>query len=119
MNTVVAQQSSVNTAIKALHDSLIAQHKALSDRLATTTSADDAEAIVREMQEVNFRVMMSGSLLFKQTTAAIDTQMQTVVDASADLGEAIAKAEKVADIIKATSKFLGLVDKVLDKIKLA
>ena len=119
MNAVVTQQTSVNTDIKALHDSLIAQHKALSDRLAVTTTADDAEAIVREMQEVNFRVMMSGSLLFKQTTAAIDTQLQSVVDASADLEKAIAQADRINDIIKATSKFLGLVDKVLDKIKLA
>lgn len=114
----VTQQSSVNTGIKALHDDLMTQHKALSDRLAVTTSADDAEAIVREMQEVNFRVMMSGSLLFKQTTAAIDTQLQSVIDASADLGKAIAQAEKIKDVIKATSRFLGLVDKVLDKIKL-
>lgn len=118
MNTVVAPQTSVNTGIKALHDNLIAQHKALSDRLATTTTADDAEAIVREMQEVNFRVMMSGSLLFKQTTAAIDTQMQTVIDAGGDLDTAIARADKINDIIKATGKFLGLVDKVLDRIKL-
>lgn len=118
MNTVVAQQSSVNTGIKALHDSLIVQHKALSDRLATTTSADDAEAIVREMQEVNFRVMMSGSLLFKQTTAAIDAQMQDVVDAGNGLEQAIARADKVGTIIKAVSKFLGQVDKVLDRVKL-
>ena len=73
MNAVI-QQSTVNTGIKALHDDLMAQHKALSDRLSVTTSADDAEAIVREMQEVNFRVMMSGRLLFKQTTAAISSR---------------------------------------------
>lgn len=115
----VVQQSSVNTGIKALHDDLMAQHKRLSDRLAVTTSADDAEAIVREMQEINFRVMMSGSLLFKQTTAAIDTQLQGVVDASADLEKAIAQADRIKSLIKAVSKFLGLVDKVLDTIKLA
>ena len=118
MNAVI-QQSTVNTGIKALHDDLMAQHKALSDRLSVTTSADDAEAIVREMQEVNFRVMMSGSLLFKQTTAAIDTQLQSVVDASSGLEQAIAQADRIKDLIKATSRFLGLVDKVLDKIKLA
>lgn len=118
MNAVIANQSPINAETKQLHDSLIAQHQALSDKLATVTSADDADAIVREMQEINFRVMISGSLLFKQTTAQIDTSLQSVIAAAADLKTAIAQADKVRDIIKATSKFLGLVDKVLDKIKL-
>lgn len=118
MNAVIANQSTINSETKQLHDNLIAQHQALSDRLATVTSADDAEAIVREMQEINFRVMISGGLLFKQTTAQIDDNLQSVIAAGTDLKTAIAQADKVRDIIKATSKYLGLVDKVLDRIKL-
>ncbi|MBL8264581.1 MAG: hypothetical protein JNM58_19375 [Xanthomonadaceae bacterium] len=118
MNAVIAQQSAINAETKQLHDNLIAQHQALSDRLSTVTSADDADAIVREMQEINFRVMISGGLLFKQTTAQIDGNLQSVIAAGADLKTAIAQADRIRDIIKATSKFLGLVDKVLDKIKL-
>jgi hypothetical protein len=118
VNAIIANQSAINTETKQLHDTLIAQHQALSDRLSTVTSADDADAIVREMQEINFRVMISGSLLFKQTTAQIDDTLQSVVAASADLKTAIAQADKIRDLIKATSKFLGLVDKVLDRIKL-
>lgn len=118
MNAVIANQSTINSETKQLHDNLIAQHQALSDRLATVTSADDADAIVREMQEINFRVMMSGGLLFKQTTAQIDDNLQGVIAAGTDLKTAIAQADKVRDIIKATSKYLGLVDKVLDRIKL-
>lgn len=118
MNAVIADQGAINNETKQLHDALIVQHQALSDRLATVTSADDADAIVREMQEINFRVMISGGLLFKQTTAQIDHSLQGVVAASADLKTAIAQADKVRDIIKAVSRFLGLVDKVLDRIKL-
>lgn len=118
MNAVIANQSTINSETKQLHDNLIAQHQALSDRLATVTSADDAEALVREMQEINFRVMISGGLLFKQTTAQIDDNLQSVIAAGTDLKTAIAQADKVRDIIKATSKYLGLVDKVLDRIKL-
>jgi hypothetical protein len=118
VNAIIANQSAINTETKQLHDTLIAQHQALSDRLSTVTSADDADAIVREMQEINFRVMISGSLLFKQTTAQIDDTLQSVVAASADLKTAITQADKIRDLIKATSKFLGLVDKVLDRIKL-
>jgi hypothetical protein len=109
---------SLNSSLKELHDTLITEHKALSGRLDSVTSADDAEAIVREMQEVNFRVMMSGSLLFKETTEAMEAQLHAVVDASGDLHEAIAQAGRIKDLIKSTSKFLGLVDRVLDKIKL-
>jgi hypothetical protein len=118
MNAMISNQSAVNSETKQLHDTLIAQHQALSDRLSTVTSPDDADAIVREMQEINFRVMISGSLLFKQTTAQIDDTLQSVIAASADLKTAIAQADRIRDIIKATSKFLGLVDKVLDRIKL-
>jgi hypothetical protein len=118
VNAVIANQSAINSETKQLHDTLIAQHQALSDRLSTVTSADDADAIVREMQEINFRVMISGGLLFKQTTAQIDDTLQSVIAASADLKTAIAQADKIRDLIKATSKFLGLVDKVLDRIKL-
>lgn len=118
MNAIIANQSTINSETKQLHDNLIAQHQALSDRLSTVTSPDDADAIVREMQEINFRVMISGGLLFKQTTAQIDDNLQSVIAAGTDLKTAIAQADKVRDIIKATSKYLGLVDKVLDRIKL-
>lgn len=118
MNAVIANQSTINNETKQLHDNLIAQHQALSDRLSTVTSADDADAIVREMQEINFRVMISGGLLFKQTTAQIDDNLQSVIAAGTDLNASIAQADKIRDIIKATSKYLSLVDKVLDRIKL-
>ena len=118
MNAIVGTPGTINLETKQLHQSLIAQHQALSNRLSTVTSVDDADAILREMQEINFRVMISGSLLFKQTTTQIDKDLRSVMAASAALETAIAQADKIKDIIKVTSKFLGLVDKVLDRIKL-
>lgn len=118
MNAVIANQSTINLETIQLHQSLIAQHQALSDRLTKINSVDAADAILREMQEINFRVMISGSLLFKQTTAQIDDSLRNVVAASDHLKTSITQANKINDIIKATSKFLGLVDKVLDRIKL-
>ena len=58
----------MNKEIKKLHQQLIKTHKELSLRLGKTSDIDEADAILREMEEVNFRVMMAGRLLFKETT---------------------------------------------------
>ena len=108
----------MNTETRKLHQALVAQVKSLSELLGTTTDPNDAQALLVEMQELNFRVMMSGSLLFKQTTAAIDARIDGVVQASNDLDASLKQLTRINDIIRATSKFLGIVDKVLDAIKL-
>lgn len=108
----------MNGDIRKLQQSLVKQHQSLSTRLGNTTNPSDAQAILLEMQEVNFRVMVSGSLLFKQTTAAMDTRIEGVLAASADLDAALKTLTRVNDIVRATSQFLGQVDKLLDAIKL-
>ena len=107
----------MNSEIGKLHQQLIATHMILAERLGRTIDPDEAEAILREMEELNFRVMMAGRLLFKETTAAIDKQLGTVIEAAADLDKAIGEIEKVKKLIMAVGKFLTLVDKVLDAIK--
>ncbi|KWS02339.1 hypothetical protein AZ78_5006 [Lysobacter capsici AZ78] len=119
MNDTATTAPRINAGVKDLHKALIAQQQALVDRLNRVRSSDEADALVREMHEINFRVMTCGSLLFKQTSAQIDTQVESVIAATGDLESAIASATRIAAVIKAASKFLGLVDKVLDKIKLA
>ena len=108
----------MNAETRKLHQALLAQLQSLSELLGTTTDPANAEALLREMQELNFRIMMSGSLLFKQTTDVIDTRIQGVIEASDDLEASLEQLTRINDIIRATSKFLGLVDKVLDAIKL-
>lgn len=108
----------MNGDIRQLQQSLVKQHQALSTLLGNTTNPADAQSILLEMQEVNFRVMVSGSLLFKQTTAAMDARIEGVLAASADLDASLKTLTRVNDIIGATSRFLGQVDKVLNAIKL-
>lgn len=107
-----------NSEIKKLHKQLGKTHQQLSRRLAKTTDADEAEMILREMEEVNFRVMMAGRLLFKETTAAIDEQIERVLKAGAEIDSAIKALERIKDIVKGVGKFLTLVDKALDAAKL-
>jgi len=118
MSENIADSGQMNDGIRQLNQSLIAQHRALSRKLGKTTDMASAQAILLEMQEINFRVMISGSLLFKQTTAAIDVRIQGVIEASNELEKSLKQLRRINDILQATSKFLGLVDKVLDAIKL-
>jgi len=107
----------MNAEIKKLHQDLIKAHLKLAERLGETEAIEDAEAILREMEEINFRVMMAGKLLFKETTASIDQRIGTILEANKDLENAIQTTEKVKNLIKSVGKFLTLVDKVLDAIK--
>lgn len=108
----------MNAEILKLQQQLIASNQALATLLGRTSDPDTAEAILREMEEINFRVMMAGRLAFKDTTASIDGAIETVLAASADLDQAIKSAQDVANFIKSVGKFLTAADKVLDKIKL-
>jgi hypothetical protein len=107
----------MNSEIKKLHDQLISMHQSLARRLGTTSDLDEAEAILREMEELNFRVMMAGRLLFKETTATIDDGIGSIIAASADVEKAIKSVARVKDLIKTVGQFLGVVDKTLDLIK--
>lgn len=108
----------MNSEILKLHQQLTELHRSLAKRLGKTTDANEAESILREMEEVNFRVMMAGRLLFKETTSAIDGRISTVIEAGTDLDRAIKEIEKVKGLVTAVGKFLSLVDKALDAIKL-
>jgi uncharacterized protein with gpF-like domain len=108
----------MNPEIRELHQSLIQRHQTLSGLLDQATSADAAQAILNEMREVSNRITAVGALLFNQTTAKIDQGIVTVLEASADLDNALKQAADVDSLIKSTTKFLGQVDKILGMIKL-
>ena len=108
----------MNKNIKMLHEQLIKANLNLSERLGKTKTKGDAEAILNEMQEINHRVMLAGRFLFKKSSAEIDKNTQPVLDACADLDQAMKKIEKISDLIQAVGKALTKVDEALDKLKL-
>jgi hypothetical protein len=108
----------MNSEITKLHQQLLGLHQQLSRSLVKVKDQAAAMSILCEMEELNFRVMMAGRLLFKETTAAIDKGIGTLVEQSVALDEAIKDIEKIKDLVKAVGKFLGNVDKTLDAIKL-
>lgn len=107
----------MNSETAQLHQKLIKTHQALARRLSNTTIQTEAEAILREMEEVNFRVMMAGRLLFKETTNRIDERIQIVIEAGNDLEQVIRSVGEIKRLLKAIGGFLVFVDKVLDAIK--
>jgi len=86
--------------------------------LGKTSDLEEAEEILREIEEVNFRTMMAGRLLFKRTTESLNKNIDDLVNANANISEEIKTLEKTKDVIKSISKFLGMVDGILDKVKL-
>lgn len=106
-----------NANLKKLHTALGKTVQELSNRLGRTSDPEEAEAILREMEEVNFRVTMTGRLLFHKTTTRINQRIGDVVDASAQVKDSIKRIEKTKDVVKAVGNFLTTVDKILDGIK--
>jgi hypothetical protein len=108
----------INTQIWILHKSLGKTVQNLSKRLGNTSDPKEAEEILREIEEVNFRTMMAGRLLFKITTESINKRIDDLVGEISKVDDGIKTLEKTEEVVKSISKFLGTVDVVLDKVKL-
>jgi len=108
----------MNREIRKCHACLGKVVQELSRRLGKTSDPTEAEAILREMQEVNFRLMIAGSLLFRETTAHIDARLGEVVAATRDVNDSIKQIEQIKNVVRAVSRFLTQVDSVLDAIKI-
>lgn len=107
-----------NSALTLLHRELIDLHKSLSSAVRKAKTQSEAEAILREMEEVHFRVMMCGRLLFKESTSAIDQKLTSVKDATKETNGAIRKISKAREIVHQVGQVLVIVDKALDALKL-
>ena len=107
----------MNESVRDLHKRLGKTVAELSKRLGTVTTTEEAEAILREMEEVNFRVTVAGRLLFAETTASLNERIDRVLGAADDVDAEIESLEKVRDVVRAVGSYLGTVDKVLDALK--
>jgi hypothetical protein len=106
-----------NADIRALKDYL-------RNRIDRLREAEEAAALAGDLAtfrsmgnqiiETEHRVRMLGRVEFAAATAALQAKLQPILDAKAGLDKAIAEIEKLQAFLKTISKFLGLVDKLID-----
>lgn len=108
----------LNDSMRTLQSTLMRQLKLLHDKLDDVTDPDVAQAIVREMQEVNHRIALAGSLLFSAQADELDHKVAEVGKATSRVKAAIADLQNLQAFLGAISEFLGLVDEALDLAKL-
>lgn len=107
-----------STELTALHRDLIALGRTLSKKQQQTNEVAAIIAISRELTEVAHRTTLVGQLLFTEQTAELKKSIDLVKAARVELNEAIQKIERLNAFLKSISKFLGLVDKVIDLAKI-
>ena len=109
---------SQNESIRELQGLLLRQFKKLHDSLDDVEDAGAAQVIVREMQEVNHRIALTGSLLFAAQAAELDTKVADIGKATKKVNAAITQVQNTQALLSAMSEFLGLVDEAIDFAKL-
>jgi flagellin-like hook-associated protein FlgL len=113
-----ASPPSVNPDLQAVHTELIAIASDLDTAVGRAKTAAEVRAILDELSEVTARVTALGRQLFTQQTARIRTLSRDVVEAKNDAKKAIKELDNVRSFIQGITKFLGLVDKLIDTAKL-
>ena len=73
----------MNNSMLELHQVLAGTMAGLSRKMDTVEGAAQAQAVVREMQEVNHRLMLAGQFLFSQETAALAAGVKKVREVQA------------------------------------
>jgi hypothetical protein len=106
-----------NQTISELHDMLVGKVSNLSAALSNTTDPKIAKTLLLEMQEVTHRVDVSQNLMFAAETKELQSYLPNIQAASTALQKSIDQIGQAASIITATTKFLNLVDQVLDLAK--
>lgn len=107
----------MNKTLQEIHDMLLDQHNVLSKQLGRTVDPDTADKILTEMQEILHRIDIVQRLLFRQTSALLDSTLPKIQAANNDLTKAIQSIGKVADFLTSVSNFLKFVDEAIDIAK--
>lgn len=101
----------------ALQKSLGEVADAIYRKVSETSDPDIARALVRELLEVNHRIAINGGLIFHLGTQDLSAAAAGIEAGKAKLLKKIETFRNVDDFIKSISRFLGLVDKLIDLAK--
>jgi hypothetical protein len=83
-----------------------------------TKPQDVRLAALGEFDEVALRIRTLLARDLQQQITSLDTMIAKIKNAHTDVKQALAGAQRAAEVVKSVSAFLGFVDKLIDKLKL-
>ena len=111
--------SNKNSDLISVQRQLVGVAETLSRAQERADDANTVRAIGREIVEVNHRITMIGQVIFKSRTRKITAAARAVISARRSVDAAIKATDKLKNFVTAITRFLALVDKVIDTAKLA
>ncbi|MCX6564161.1 MAG: hypothetical protein NTU60_11240 [Candidatus Aminicenantes bacterium] len=107
------------TRLSEVLDELVDVRDSLYSMINDASKPDEVRrAALGEYDEVALRVRMLLARNLEKDVTNLETLAQGVKTAYGAVKSVIAQADKAADIVKGLTKFLGFVDKLIDKAKL-
>jgi hypothetical protein len=98
------------TQNERLQQALLAAYDELRSKMLAEKDPATKTELLKQMGEVNHRIVQVGSLVFDEDTKAVTDAVANVEKSRDDLKKAIAEIEKLNNVIKTVTAFLGLVD---------
>lgn len=109
----------MNSELRQTLDALIEVRDELYRVINDKTKPQDVRiAALGEYDEVALRVRTLLARDLEQAVTGLDSHALKVKEGHKEVMEAIKGASKAEDVVKSVSKFLGFVDKLIDKAKL-
>jgi hypothetical protein len=106
-----------NDDMETIQAEAIKRFNQLQSILDDTTDYDLAQSVVMEMQEVNHRITLAGSLLFAAQSQALAAKADLVSSASRKAQRDLRDFANAKDVMDAITGFLGVVDQAIDLAK--
>jgi len=107
-----------NTELEQMHRDLVALVNTLSRKQEQATTVAQVKSIGLEISEATHRATLTGQLLFTAKSDKITDALAKVTEGRAALDEALKDIQEMNAFITGITKFLRLVDKVIDTAKL-
>jgi phage shock protein A len=98
------------TQNEKLHHTLLDVHRELKSKMEAAKATATKKELFKQMNEVGHRITIVGSLVFDEDSKAVSDAVGNVEKSRDDLKKAIAEIEKLNNVIKTVTAFLGLVD---------
>jgi hypothetical protein len=107
----------MNSSLRDLQGILFGRIQLLSAQLDNVTDPKEATKILGEMTELNHRITMLGTLLFRQQSEELETKVKVIRQEQLHVDQAINDINHLAKMLQVVSDFLALVDEALDFAK--